>query len=147
MRGLSVKQQKFCDLYLKYGNATKAAKEAGYSGKNAGQNAAKLLKNPKIKAFIDQRLEEAASKRIADVEEVLEYLTKGVRQELTEDVVVVKGIGEGVSMPVVVQKGISLRDSTKCAELLAKRYGILDKDALTVTVNVPQFGGDDDLED
>lgn len=114
---LTVKQMKFADLYLKYGNATQAAKEAGYKGNYVGQNADKLLKNTNIKTYIQNRLDEIESQKIADVTEVMQYLTKGARQQLEEEVVLTDGS--------IVKKKISLRDSNKCVELLAKRYGIL----------------------
>jgi phage terminase small subunit len=143
---LTVKQRKFADLYLEYGNATKAAIEAGYKPDNAGNNADKLLKNTKIKSYIEERLEEIESQKIADITEIMQYLTKGLRQELEEEVVVVEGIDKGVSEAKIVTKKISLRDSNKCAELLAKRYGILSE-SLDVNLSVPVFGGEDELED
>lgn len=143
---LTIKQQKFADFYLEYGNATKAAIEAGYSPKYAGFNADKLLKNTKIKDYIDSRLDEIQSKRIADVAEIMEYLTKGMRQELSEEVVVTEGCGDGISESKIVTKKISLRDSNKCAEMLAKRYGIFNE-TINVNMEIPKFGGDDELQD
>ena len=64
------------------------------------------------------------SNRIADATEVLEYLTKGMRQELEEEVVVVVNTGEFMNEPQIIKKKISIKDSNKCAELLGKRYGL-----------------------
>lgn len=143
---LTVKQRKFADLYLEYGNATKAAIKAGYKPDNAGNNADKLLKNTNIKTYIESRLEEIESQKIANITEVMQYLTKGLRQELEEEVVVVEGIDKGVSEAKIVKKKIGLRDSNKCAELLAKRYGILTNN-IDVSVSVPVFEGENELED
>ena len=144
---LTIRQKKFADLYLKYGNATKAAIEAGYSPKSAGYNADKLLKNIKIRSYIDERLSEIEDKRIADVEEVMQYLTKGLRQELDEEVILIEGCGDGVSEAVTKKKKISIKDSNKCAELLAKRFGILT-DKLDISGAVPVvIANDDNLED
>ena len=142
---LTIKQKTFADLYLQYGNATQAAKEAGYKGNYVGQNADKLLKNTKIKDYIENRLQEIESRKIADITEVMQYLTKGLRQEL-EEVIVTEGIEKGITESKVVMKKISIRDSNKCAELLAKRFGILT-DNVDVNLVVPSFGGEDDLEE
>ena len=45
---LTPKQKKFCDEYLKLGNATQAAKNAGYSEKTAYRTGADNLKVPHI---------------------------------------------------------------------------------------------------
>lgn len=56
---LTPKQQVFVAEYLKTGNATVAAKRAGYSEKTAGRNADKLRKNTNI----SRAIEEAQKKR------------------------------------------------------------------------------------
>lgn len=143
---LTIKQRKFVDLYLEYGNMTKAAIEAGYSPRNAGQNAAKTLDNPNVKEYLEKRLKQIEDQKIADVTEVMQYLTAGMRQELEEEVVVVEGCGDGISEAVIKKKKISIKDSNKCAELLAKRFGILT-DNVNMNMIVPVIGGEDALED
>lgn len=76
---LTPKQQAFADYYLELGNATEAAKKAGYSKENAGNNADKLLKNTKIKAYIDERLEKIKSENIATIDEVMSFYTNVMR--------------------------------------------------------------------
>lgn len=51
--GLGYRQRRFVDLYLACGNATQAYIEAGYSPKNAGSDAGKIMKNPKISQAIE----------------------------------------------------------------------------------------------
>lgn len=144
---LTIKQKAFADYYIELGNATEAAIKAGYSPKYAGQNADKLLKNTKIRTYIDERLKEIEDARIADAAEVLKYLTAIMRNELTEEVVVVEGGGEGYSHARTVEKDISARDRNKAAELLGKRYGLFT-DKLGLDVNIPVvISGDDELED
>lgn len=143
---LTIKQRKFADLYLQYGNATKAAIEAGYKPDNAGTNADKLLKNTNIKAYIEERLTEIENRKIADITEVMEYLTAGLRQELEEEVVVVEGVDKGISEAKTIKKKISLKDSNKCAELLAKRFGMLTEN-INMSVAIPVFEGEESLED
>ena len=78
---LTPKQQAFADYYLELGNATEASIKAGYSKENAGNNADKLLKNTKIKAYIDEKLKEINSKRIATIDEVMQFYTSILRGE------------------------------------------------------------------
>lgn len=125
---MTEKQKRFADEYLIDLNATRAYKAAYPNVKKdaaAAVNASKLLRNAKVKNYIDVLLQKISGSKIADATEVMEYLTKGIRQELEEEVVVVEGCGDGFSGAAIVKKKISLKDSNKCAELLAKRYSLL----------------------
>lgn len=82
--GLTLKQQAFADYYIEYGDATKAALAAGYSKKNAGENAAKTLKNPNVSAYIKERLEEQRAKRVASADEVMEFFSAVMRGEVKD---------------------------------------------------------------
>ena len=124
---LTEKQKAFCDYYIESLNATESYKKAYPNCKKdatARTNSSKLLTNPNIKKYIDEQLQRMQSNRIADATEILEYLTKGMRQELEEEVVVMVNKGEFTSEPQTVKKKISIKDSNKCAELLGKRYGL-----------------------
>lgn len=144
---LTVKQQAFADHYIECGNATEAAKKAGYSAKTAGVIGDENLKKPYIAEYIKRKLDEIASKRIADAAEVLEYLTAAMRGEVTEEMVVVEGYGDGCSQASTVKKQISAKDRNKAAELLGKRHSLFtDRVALEgdmeVTINV-DYGDDE----
>ena len=76
---MTEKQKKFCDFYLKHGNATQACIEAGYSEDVAGQQGAENLKKPYIVSFIQERSQEASNKRIADITELKEFWTNALR--------------------------------------------------------------------
>ena len=144
---LTEKQKRFCDEYLIDLNATQAAIRAGYSKKTAFTIGNENLKKPYIKDYIDERLKQLEDERIAKADEVLKYLTKGMRQELTEEVVVTESLGDGCSKARVVTKKISLKDSNKCAELLGKRYRLFTE---KVEANVNQnivFEGEENIED
>jgi phage terminase small subunit len=137
----------FADFYLESGNIYESAIKAGYSENYAKTNASKLLDKDSVKNYIDDKLAEIQSQRIATVTEVMEYLTKGLRQELEEEVVVTEGIGDGCSEARIIKKKIGVKDSNKCAEMLAKRFGILS-DKLSVDGNIPiVISGDGELED
>lgn len=50
---LSIQEQRFCEAYVDHGNATRAAKEAGYSEKAAHVQGCRLLKRDNVTAYID----------------------------------------------------------------------------------------------
>ncbi len=134
------KQKRFCDEYLIDCNATQAAIRAGYSPKTAYSIGEENLKKPELKTYIDERLEQLHSEKIADAQEVLEYLTSVMRGEHTEQVLRLDG--DGVQVVDSVQT--PTRDKLKAAELIGKRYGMF-KDAVDLGGAVPVviFGGDD----
>ncbi|MGK9325217.1 terminase small subunit [Aerococcus urinaeequi] len=137
---LTLKQQRFADEYIISGNATQSAIEAGYSKKYANTNASKLLQNTTIKHYIDEQLEVLKNERVADQQEVLEYLTSIVRGEQTEQTL--RGVGEGAQE--IDNIDVSAKDRIKAAELLGKRYGIwTDKQEIELSGGV-QFV--DDIE-
>lgn len=117
---LTIKQQKFADEYIIRGNATEAAIAAGYSPKTAHQIGHANLDKPHIKAYIQERLDQIQSEKIASQEEILEYLTSVMRGEEQEPVL--KGMGEGAQE--VVDIDLQAKDRIKAAELLGKRYSL-----------------------
>ena len=128
MAKLTAKQKLFCNEYLIDTNATQAAIRSGYSNSYANKKAFLLLDKPDIKSYIDERLKQMEDKRIADAAEVMKYLTSVMRNEVTEEVVVVTGEGDGCSSARIVKKDISAKDRNKAAELLGKRYRLfIDK--------------------
>ena len=136
----------FADFYLETGNIYESAIRAGYSENYAKTNASKLLEKDSVKSYISEQLEKIQSQRIATVTEVMEYLTKGLRQELEEEVVVVEGSGDGCSDARIMKKKIGIKDSNKCAEMLARRFGILT-DKVKVDGVVPVVIVDDVSEE
>lgn len=85
---LTAKQQKFADYYIELGNAAEAARKAGYSKRTARSIGQENLTKPDVKEYISKRLEELANERVADQQEVLEFLTRLVRREESDQVVV-----------------------------------------------------------
>lgn len=143
---LTEKQKRFVDYYVETGNATEAAKRAGYKEKNAYATGAENLRKPQIKDAIDARLKELASARIATAEEVLQYLTSAMRGEIQEEVIVTEGTGDGCSEAKIMTKQLSAKDQIKAAELLGKRYG-LQTDKMQIELTPIVIRGDDQLED
>lgn len=134
------KQMIFANEYLIDLNATRAYKKAYPNVKKdsvAKAAASRLLTNVNLKNYIDEQLKKIEDESIADATEVMKYLTAVMRNELTEEVVVVEGEGEGCSSARIVKKDISAKDRNKAAELLGKRYRLfVDKIEADVNANV-----------
>lgn len=118
---LTEKQQRFADYFIEYGNGTQAAIKAGYSKKTASVISTENLRKPNIRAYIDERLNELASERIADQQEVLAYLTGVMRGKQKGGAL--QGMGDGYQ-EVIENMPPTVSERTKAAELLGKRYGI-----------------------
>ncbi len=117
---LTTKQIAFCDYYIETGNATEAAIKAGYSKKSAKEVGYENLTKPHLKSYIDERMKQLESERIASQEEILQFLTSVIRGEVTEEVPLL--IGDG--MQTLKDKNVNIKDRVKAAELLGKRYAM-----------------------
>ena len=122
--GMTLKQRKFCDEFLISGNATQAAKKAGYEPKYASMQGSQCLKKENVRTYIDLKLQALESKKIAKEKEVLEYLTSVMRDESDSDEMVIEGKGEGKSEARTMRIKPPEKDRIKAAELLGKRYGL-----------------------
>lgn len=101
---LTPKQEKFCELYASLGNATEAAKQAGYSSKTAYAIGTENLKKLEIQKRLEELTRKRKEARIADAEEVLTFFSQIMRD------------GK-----------VQAKDRLRAAENLAKRMG-LDKE-------------------
>lgn len=119
---LTEKQKKFADFYIKLGNATQAALDAGYAKRSAQQIGAENLLKPVIKTYIDERMEKLASERIMSAQEILERLSLIASAEITETVVVANS--EGYSE---VEKPPDFKVQIQAMKELLKRYPGNDK--------------------
>lgn len=165
MAKLTEKQKLFVDEYLIDLNATRAYKAVYPNVKkdsSAAVCAAKLLRNAKVKDYIDEQLEKVSSEKIADAQEVMEYLTKVMRREMKESVVVTVtkehseyvDTGDGKprkktvkeEVPQIVEIPARLSDANKAAELLGKRYALFT-DKAEVNVITPIFEGEGELDE
>lgn len=120
MKKLTIKQKKFADEYIKSGNATQSAINAGYSKRTAGQVGAENLKKPYIKKYINRRLEEIDSKKIISQKEIMELLSSIARGESTEQTLI--GVGEG--RQEVIETRTADKDRMKAMDMLMKRFGM-----------------------
>lgn len=141
---MNERQRRFADEYIISGNATDAAIKAGYSSKYANTNASKLLQNTTIKSYIDERLAQLASEKIATQEEVLTYLTSVMRGETQEQTLI--SIGE--LGQTITDIDVGAKDRIKAAELLGKRHRLwTDKQEITqrtIEIKVGDWDADED---
>ena len=115
---MTPKQKKFCDEYIKSGNAKQSAIKAGYSPKTAYSIGNENLNKPELKAYIDERIKELSNHKILSAAEVLEYLSRVVAGKETEYVATSKGVFPDVP--------VSAKDRISAAKELLKRYPATD---------------------
>ena len=136
---LNARQKRFAAEYLIDMNATQAAIRAGYSAKTAGSIGQQLLNKLEIKQAVEQGLEQIQSAKVADAQEVMEYLTSVMRGESKAHVLSLCGDG----FQEVITKPPDERERLKAAELLGKRYAMFnDKINLQGAVPIVISGGD-----
>ncbi len=140
---MTKRQERFIQEYLIDLNAKQAAIRAGYSPKTAQEQASRLLSNVKVQTAIAAFLDGMTSANIADIEEIMKYLTAVMRGEHTEEVLIL--VGNGVQK--ITTKQVSAKDRIRAAELLGKRYGLFS-DKVKIDNAIPVvIVGDDQLED
>lgn len=149
MDKLTEKQKLFCENYLMTMNAVDAYLAVYKNCKsrdNASKHASRLLALPHIRAYVDTCLEKAHSNKVADIQEVMEYLTSVMRGETSAEEVMVVGTGEGCSEPCKVSKAPSEKERLKAAELIGKRYALFtgsdtkedDSDSVVIVNDAPK---------
>lgn len=149
MAKLTEKQKLFCENYLTTMNAVDAYLAVYKNCKsrdNASKHASRLLALPHIREYVDTCLEKAHSNKVADIQEVMEYLTSVMRGETSAEEVLVVGTGEGCSEPCKVSKAPSEKERLKAAELIGKRYALFtgsdtkedDSDSVVIVNDAPK---------
>lgn len=121
------RRKKFVDEYILTGNATEAAKRAGYSTRTAYSQGERLLRNAEVRPAIDKRLAEAASEKTLTQKQLLEFLSAVVRGEVKDETVQNKLIGKGCSIVEHVEIRASVRERVRAAELLLKIHGAFNQ--------------------
>lgn len=138
MMALNDKEKCFASEYIiNRGNAYQAALSAGYS-KHTAKHAYQWLEDPQrnptinrklpfkayLKEYIDEQLKKLESEKVANAQEVLEYLTSVMRSESESEIVVVEGCGMGESIARKMKKKPDEKERLKAAESLAKILGL-----------------------
>ena len=117
---LTPKQKAFADYYIECGNATKAAKRAGYSARTAARIGSENLQKLDISEYIARRTQAPNEARVASADEVLQFFSSVMRGEVKD------------------QFGLdaSLSDRLNAGKELMKRYAAADNSA---RADVPQI--------
>lgn len=123
---MTEKQKLFADEYLIDLNATRAYRAVYKNIKSddvARKNGSRLLTNADIKKYIDGRLEEIKSQKVAKAQEIMEYLTAVMRGETQSEVL--RFIGDGYQEKCL--KAPEEKERLRAAELLGKRYSLFSE--------------------
>ncbi len=159
MGKLTARQKRFCEEYLIDLNATQAAIRAGYSKKTANEQAAQNLAKLSIQEYIREKMNEKDDELIAKQDEVLKTLTRILRRQEKEVIVVTckertsgydengKKVITEREVPQLVEIPTQIKDVNRAAELLGKRYGLYtDKveQQVDMDLNIIVDYGDDD---
>lgn len=101
---LKPKQKAFADAYIECGNASEAARRAGYSAKNADVTGPRMLGNVGISAYINERMRPTEEKRIASADEVLLFLSDVMRGEIRDQFGLDASLSDRISAAKELQK-------------------------------------------
>lgn len=117
---LNRRQKAFADFYLECGNATEAARKAGYSENTASVIGAQNLRKLNISEYIAERMQPIEKDRVASADEVLAFFSSVMRGEIKD------------------QFGLdaALSDRLNAGKELMKRYAAADNSA---RADVPQI--------
>lgn len=137
---LTVKQKKFADEYIRLGNSTQAAINAGYSKKTARQIGADNLSKAYIREYINEKMDALDKKKTMQIKEIMEELTSIARGELKEERLDKDGN--------IVETRPLFADRLKAMDMLGKRYGMwngMAQEAASQTVIIDDMtDGDED---
>ena len=133
---LNKRQIDFVQEYMKTNNVRQSAIKAGYSPRTASVQGSRLLTNVKVSAYINAINERLESDKIADIEEVMQYLTSVMRGEKKDQ----------------FDLDPSLSERTKAAGELAKRLDVRARNlnvecAVTIIDDIPDDTEIEDEED
>ena len=81
---LTLKQKAFADAYIETGNASEAARRAGYKSKNMNNIGSENLAKPCISAYIKERLSDIEAQRVASADEVMRFFSSVMRGEVKD---------------------------------------------------------------
>lgn len=126
---LTPKQKAFADYYIACGNATEAAKRAGYKEKAAYATGSENLRKPQIIAYIAERQKQIDDSRIADAAEGQRFYTAVLRGEVKDQ------FGLESSLDTRMAAGRELMKRLERAEGMKADTG-----GIVIVNNIPRLG-------
>lgn len=124
---LTPKQKAFADEFLKCGNATEAAKRAGYSKQSARQMGTENLSKLSISSYIQERQKQIDDERIADIAEIQRFYSSVLRGEVKDQ------FGLDASLETRIAAGRELMKRFEKAETNKN-----DSRGITIINNIPR---------
>lgn len=124
---LTPKQKAFADEFLKCGNATEAAKRAGYSKQSARQMGTENLSKPSISSYIQERQKQIDDECIADIAEIQRFYSSVLRGEVKDQ------FGLDASLETRIAAGRELMKRFEKAETNKN-----DSRGITIINNIPR---------
>ena len=121
---LTPKQRAFADFYIELGNATEAARRAGYSAKTAKSIGAENLTKPDIKIYIARRQEKIESERTASLKEIQELRTAIMRGQEKDQFGIETSIADRLRAAGDLEKSLRIKEEqeTKAAARASAHY-------------------------
>lgn len=115
---MTPKQKAFADYYIQTGNATEAAKKAGYSGNNItlGAVGAENLKKPRIAEYIAEKMKPTEGKRIATAEEVMQFFTDVMAGKVKDQFGLDPSLSDRINAGKELMKRHAVADASKTAD-------------------------------
>lgn len=108
---LTPKQKAFADNYIENGgNASAAARDAGYRERAAGSMGAENLKKPQIAAYIAERQEKIDSDRICTLKEIQELRSRVVRGEEKDQFGLDLSVADRLKAANDLEKALSIKE-------------------------------------
>lgn len=141
--GLNQRQKLFASEYIKLGNGTQAAINAGYSERTASSQSERLLRNVEIKRFIQVEVEKMHSENIMDAKEALSILSDIARGKRDEEVLMMNPVTGEIER---VTKKADNNTVIKAITEILKRYPTAkqaEKLQLEIEKLKSQIGGDE----
>ena len=141
--GLNQRQKLFASEYIKLGNGTQAAINAGYSERTASSQSERLLRNVEIKRFIQAEVEKMHDENIMDAKEALSILSDIARGKRDEEVIMMNPVSGEVER---LTKKADNNTVIKAITEILKRYPTAkqaEKLQLEIEKLKSQIGGDE----
>lgn len=144
---LTPKKERFCLEYIQDYNATQAAIRAKYSPKSAAKTGCQLLKEPEVRAYIEQLQREARERLMLNHDRVILELVDVVNI-CKSAVPVEKWDYLSHEMVETGEYQIDSKGAVKALELIGRHLGMFDKQDIPTGDTGPVFyTGEDELKE
>ena len=124
---MTERQLRFVEEFIATGNASEAARRAGYAERYSNRMGTRLLNQINIRAAIDERLQAVKTAKTLEQEALLEWLSAVVTGEVRDEIIATRLTGKGCSV-IERHEVRNLSQRLRAAEILLKIYGAFKRD-------------------